>query len=193
MEHTVYLYCAWIGCTLIVVQIGLQLLGLGGDTDTDFGADAHVDFHGDFHGDAGGVEGHGNMFFGIFSFKALSAFTGFFGLTGLVLMERGYAQGARIAMAAGAGIASMLVVAWLMRGLARLGQSGTLHLDNAVGKTGTVYLRIPGSQSGTGKVTVEVQGRSIEILAMTDGDELATGARVTVVAVDGDTAKVVPA
>jgi membrane protein implicated in regulation of membrane protease activity len=188
VEHTVYLYCAWIGCTLIVVQVGLQLFGLGGDTDTDFHADANVDFDGD-----GAVEGHGNAFFGVFSFKALSAFTGFFGLTGLSLLGRGYGQGARIVMSSAAGLASMLVVAWLMRGLSRLGQSGTLNLNNAVGQTGAVYLRIPGGRAGTGKVTVEVQGRSIEILAMTEGDELATGARIKVVAVDGDTATVVPA
>jgi len=142
VEHTVYLYCAWIGCTLIVVQIGLQLFGLGSDTDVDFDADADVDFDGD-----GAAEGHGNVFFGIFSFKALAAFAGFFGLTGLALMDGGHAPGMRIAMAAGAGFASMVVVAWLMRGLAKLGQSGTLNLNNAVGKTGTVYLRVPASNS----------------------------------------------
>jgi hypothetical protein len=80
----------------------------------------------------------------------------------------------------------MLLVAWAMRGLARLQASGTVNVRNAVGASGTVYLRIPGARSGRGKVTVEVQGRSMELPAVTDGDTLETGTSVTVESVEGD-------
>lgn len=181
MEHDIYKYCAIVGGTLVGLQLALQLLGLGGDHDLD----AHADVHGDLHGE-GGTEGHGNVFAGVLSLKALSAFAGVFGLVGLITIERGFGPAARAASAGGAGIASMFVVASVMRGLSRLQASGTIDVRNAVGGTGTVYLRIPAAGAGRGKVTVEIQGRSMEFPAVTDGDTLETGTQVTVEAVEGD-------
>ena len=178
MEYAIYKYCAIIGGTLVGIQLVLQLLGLGGDHDVDSG-------HGDPHGEAA-TEGHGNVFFGILSFKALTAFAGVFGLVGLVVVEKSLGGVARIGTAAGAGITSMFLVAWVMRGLSRLQASGTVNVRNAVGTTGTVYLRIPAHGTGRGKVTVEVQGRSMEFPAVTDGDTLETGTQVTVEAVEGE-------
>lgn len=177
MEYALYKYCAIVGGVLVGLQLALQLLGFGSDADID--AD-----HGDLHGEAG-TEGHGNLFFGILSFKALSAFAGVFGLVGLIFWDS-LGQAARIGTAAGAGLASMFVVAWTMRGLARLSASGTVNVRNAVGATGTVYLRVPARGAGRGKVTVEIQGRSMEFPAVTDGETLETGTQVTVEAVEGD-------
>jgi hypothetical protein len=177
VEYQIYKYCAIVGGTLVGLQLVLQLIGVGGDTDVD--AD-----HGDLHGEAG-TEGHGNLFFGVLSFKALSAFAGVFGLVGLIVWDD-LGQAARITSAAGAGIASMFVVAWTMRGLARLYASGTVNVRNAVGANGTVYLRIPGHGVGRGKITLEIQGRSMEFPAVTDGDTLETGMQVTVESVEGD-------
>lgn len=178
MEYAIYKYCAIIGGTLVGIQFVLQMLGLGGDHDVEAS-------HGDMHGEHG-TDGHGNLFFGILSFKALTAFTGAFGLVGLVVWEKGLGGVGRIATAAGSGVASMLLVAWAMRGLARLQASGTVDVRNAVGASGTVYLRVPGSRGGLGKVTVEVQGRSMELPAVTEGDTLETGTLVTVEAVEGE-------
>ena len=64
----------------------------------------------------------------------------------------------------------------------------------AVGKIGTVYLRVPGRRGGAGKVHLNVQNRTVEYLAMTDADELPTGSRVSVVAVvSPDTVEVIAA
>jgi len=184
VEYAIYKYCAIVGGILVGLQLILQLLGMGGDHDIDAHTDIDVD-HGDLHGE-GGTEGHGNLFAGILSFKTLSAFAGVFGLVGLVTIEHKYGSVARVAIAAGAGVASMFVVAWTMRSLARLSASGTVHVGNAVGTTGTVYLRVPGHGAGRGKVTVEIQGRSMEFPAVTDGDTLETGSQVMVEAVEGD-------
>ena len=87
----------------------------------------------------------------------------------------------------------MFGVAWMMRGLSRLNASGTVQIGNAAGLNGTVYLKVPGNNGGIGKVTIDIQGRSMECAAVTDGDEIATGARVKVVSVDGgETLKVIP-
>ena len=65
--------------------------------------------------------------------------------------------------------ASVFLVGFLMASLGKLQSAGNLDLQNAVGRPGKVYLRIPASRAGHGKVTVEVQGRSIEVEAVTPG------------------------
>lgn len=179
MEETLYVVCAVAGCTIVVLQAALQVFGLFGEADLDGG-------HHDIHVDADGPDGHGNVLFGFLSFKALCAFAGIFGLVGMIMLQRGASFPARISVAMAGGVGGMLLVGWLMRGLSRLQASGTLDVRNAVGKTAIVYLRIPGRSGGRGKVTVEVQGRSIELPAVTGGEDIPTGTRVTVIAVEGD-------
>ncbi len=176
MEATFYTYCAWAGGVLIVLQVGLQLFGIF-DGDADINTDVDTDGLGD-------TDGHGDLFFGILSFKALTAFTAFFGLTGLSLMDGDTTRAARISISIGVGFISMLIIAWLMRGLHRLGSDGSVNVQRALGRAGTVYLRIPGAGSGRGKVTMELGGRTMELEAFTDESEIATGERVSVVAVD---------
>jgi len=75
----------------------------------------------------------------------------------------------------------------------QLKADGTQRIDRAVGNTGTVYLSVPANQEGTGKVTVKVQNRTVEYLAVTRHQALATGTPVQVVAVVGpDTVEVAP-
>ncbi|MDH3591364.1 MAG: hypothetical protein OER88_05770 [Planctomycetota bacterium] len=191
MEESVYTYCAWAGGVLIVLQVVLQVFGIfdGSDVDLDLDADVDVDVDG-----IDGADGHGDWFFGVLSFKALTAFAAFFGITGLALLDGDMGQAGRIVTATGVGFASMLIVGWMMRAMYRLGSSGTVRTETALGRTATVYLRIPAASAGRGKITVEVSGRTMELEAFTDGGELATGARVTVLAVDGSgIAKVAPA
>ena len=188
MEHSIYLYSAIVGCTFVGLQVILQVFGLFDDVDAADGMDADVDI------DVDAEHGHSSSaFFGILSFKALCAFAGIFGLAGLMMLRGEAAFQVRVLVACGAGVAAMFGVAWMMKSLSRLQASGTVRIRNAVGRIGKVYLRIPGSNDGVGKVTIDLQGRSMEFAAATDGEEIATGARVTVVAVEGDeTLKVVP-
>jgi hypothetical protein len=193
MEHAVYFWTALVGCTLLVLQIVLQVIGLGdgGHVDAGGSPDVHVHFDAD-HGDpAHGTSG--NVFFGLLSFKALVSFAGIFGLTGLSLWEHGLSQLHRISISLLAGLAAMVVVAYLMRVLHNLGSSGSLVLANALGQQATVYLRIPPHGEGPGKVTVEIQGRTLELPAVTDGAGIPTGKVVRVVEVlANETLKVVP-
>ena len=180
MEHKIYLISAIVGCGLVGLQVVLQVFGLFGDMDVD--GDADLDMDGDGHGDA---------FFGVLSFKALCAFAGIFGLVGLIMFDTTAAIHVRLFVAFGGGAAGMVMVAWMMRMLHRLQSSGNIDVQNTMGRTGTVYLRIPANNDGRGKVTVEVQGRSMQFEAYTEGEQIDTGARVTVVAVEGnDTLKV---
>ena len=191
MEHTIYLVTAIVGCTLLLLQVILQVFGLGAEADMDAAApDVDVDVdagHDPAHGTAGTV------FFGILSFKAMVSFAGVFGLTGLSLESTDLAMGHRIAISVLAGFVAMIVVAYMMRALHSLSTSGTLVLRNAVGHQGSVYLRVPPKGKGQGKVTIELQGRSVELPAVTDGgEEIPTGHSIKVVEVLGnETVKVV--
>lgn len=191
MERTIYLVTAIGGSTILVAQVILQLFGMSGDTDVDGSA------HGDLaHGTDPQHEavGHGNWFFGFLSFKTFVTFCGMFGLTGLMLYETDLALSLRLAISIAAGLLGMLLVGFLMSALNRLTASGTVNVRNAVGQSGSVYLRIPGGGQGEGKVTLEIQGRSIQLTAVTDGPPIATGGRVKIVEIVGDeTLKVVPA
>jgi hypothetical protein len=67
--------------------------------------------------------------------------------------------------------------------MGKLSDSGTLNLNNAVGKVGSVYLTIPAKRAGLGKVQIKVQGLQT-LDAMTDYDEdIKTGALVEVISI----------
>jgi hypothetical protein len=185
MERTIYLILALTGSAILVIQVLMQVFGLAGDGDF---TGSHDVGHVDGGGDHGAGSHDGSWFFGVISFKALIAFAGLFGLTGLALMDSGVGPAMRALISTAVGVAGMFLVAFLMRGLTGLTSSGTLDLRNALGASGSVYLRIPARGQGVGKVTLEVQGRSIQLDALTDGEALPTGARVQVIALAGDDA-----
>ncbi len=192
--HLAYLIAAAIGCTLLIAQVALQLLGLGGGDDVaghDFGGDADLGGDGDVHTDI--HEGETNLFFGVLSFKTLSAFVAFFGLSGLASAELGVASaGLQLLIAVLAGLAAGAVVVVLMRLLVSLNTSGTTRLEDAIGKTARVYLSVPGGGDGHGKIIVDIGGREVELLAITPGPTIPTGAAVEVVKrTEGETFEVV--
>ena len=77
----------------------------------------------------------------------------------------------------------MLLVASMMRWFQSLGTSGTVKPEGAVGATARVYLKVPANNSGRGKITVGVQGRTQEYSAFTNDDQdLPTGSACRVVA-----------
>jgi hypothetical protein len=173
--HDVYFWCAVIGGSVLGIQLLLQVIGLdGGDGDVDVDMDVDVD---PAHGTAG------NVFFGVLSVKALVAFLAVFGLVGLSLEDSSLSRFHRASIAVLAGLVAMLFVAWLMRTLHQLGSSGSVVLQNAVGHRASVYLRIPASGAGRGKVTVEIQQRTVELSAVTDGDAIETGQVVRILEV----------
>lgn len=191
--HNVYFGCAAIGGSILVLQTLLSLIA-GGGHDADGAADVH-DVHDLAHAHSGdGQEGgHGDAFVRFFTFKTIVAFLTFFGLAGLAGERAGMQRGATFVMAAAAGIVALVIVAWLMHLLSRLQSKGNVRLENAIGRSAQVYLVIPANGTGTGKVTVAMQGRTIELRAVTPGPSIPTGAMVKVVALRAsDTLEVLP-
>ena len=88
---------------------------------------------------------------------------------------------------------ALWVVARMMRGLAALQSDGNVDLGNAVGHTGSVYLRVPAHGQGHGRVLLTVQGRTVECRAISRAHEIATGVEVRVLErTDGDLLVVEP-
>jgi hypothetical protein len=187
--ETVFLVCALVGATLLVAQMLLSAVGVG-HHDTD----VHVDHGMDGHHEVAHDHDHA-WFVGLLTFRAIVAALMFFGLVGLASLPRfPEAPLAPLGLALAGGFVAMFGVSWIMRQLHRLRAEGTVRIDRALGQNGTVYLKVPGRKSGVGKVTLNLQNRTVEYQAVTNHDDLPTGAKVRVVGViSSDTLEVVPA
>jgi hypothetical protein len=196
--ETIFTACAIFGGTLLICQTIMTLIGLSGDHE----------LAGDFDGDPGGAEfshdggsadpvenHHGSTwFFGIVTLRTLVAAIAFFGLTGMSALTNQIDPGPSLLIALLSGFGAMYGVHWLMRQLSRMHADGSVRIDRAVGMTGNVYLRVPGSRQGTGKIQLNLQNRTVELTAWTDQAELPTGATVVVTRVIGpDSVEVVAA
>jgi membrane protein implicated in regulation of membrane protease activity len=186
-----YTLCAVLGGTLFLCQLAASLLGLGGDHDTDACHDVSGDH--DASHDAGHDGGHGLCLHGLFNFRALVVGITFFGLTGRVAGANQLSGLAVFAIAAGAGLVALVSMALLMQALSKLQHDGTLRIQQALGEEGSVYLTIPANKSGLGKVMITVQGRLMELPAVSSQGELKAGTKVEVVdIVDSNTLVVAP-
>jgi hypothetical protein len=191
----VYFICAVLGGSLLVLQLLLSLIGLGGHGDLGGGHDIHVG-HGDasVHHDVGGSHGI-SWILGLLTFRNLVGGLTFFGLIGLATQSSGWSRPASISAAVSAGVVAMVILSMVMSGITRMQDDGTIDIKRAVGQTGTVYLTIPGNKAGLGKVHMEFQNRLTEYEAVTfQRDSLSSGAKVVVVdIVAPDTLEVIAA
>ena len=207
---SVFVVCAAVGATVLVLQFLLSLVGLGSDTfglDTphdvghDLGGGDHDLTGGDAHGDVADDSSHGpdhgeGQHGTVWLFRALSLRTvvaalAFFGLSGLAAQAAECPPWESLLIAVGTGLATLYAVYWLLCATRSLKAEGTVRIHRALGKEATVYLRIPGHQKGSGKIQINLQNRTMEYLATTPGDAIPTGAKVVVVGVqDSDTVQV---
>ncbi len=182
---TVFVVCAAIGGTILVFQFVLTMIGLGGEAlDLDLtDGDADVDF--DVGGSGVGHSGHvdSSWLFGVISFRTVVAALAFFGLAGLAAQQAEASKLTTLVVAVASGVVAMYAVYWVMRGLQSLQSEGTARIQRAVGKHATVYVPIPGGESGAGKIQMSLQNRTMEYLAMTSGELLSSGTKVVVVGV----------
>ncbi len=189
----VYSLCAVLGGTLLLCQVLLGLLGLGNHHDVDTGGEPIHDLGGHDHhaGDHGEHDTQSSWFVGLLTFRTVVAALVFFGLAGRAAAAADLPPGATLAVALAAGAAALFGVAWMMQALYRLRADGTVRIERAVGRTGTVYLSVPGNKAGLGKVLLNVQNRTVEYQALTPHQALPAGSPVVVLAVvNADTVEV---
>jgi len=181
----VFAITAAVGCTILVFQFVLTLIGVAGDSfDFDVGdIDADVDL--DF--DAGAeidTDPHGHVsstwLAGLISFKTIVAFLAFFGLGGLTARGMKLTVVPQIGIAIACGMAALFAVYYLFLWIGKLRTDGTPKIRMAVGHEAKVYTTIPENRSGSGKIQINLQNRTMEFSAQTGGPALTPGAIVIV-------------
>lgn len=188
-------YCIAIPATLVLlIQTIMMLIGLENDSDGIDGDVDNIDFSSDTFSD--GVFGEDSVSeapdisgldgLRIFTLRGIIAFFVVFGWVGVVMQDAGIRLAITLTVATASGFAMMLVLAFLFRAVMKLRNDGNTDNRNAIGTSGKVYLTIPPSRSGAGKVDVMLQGRFVERNAVTDETEaIPTGAEIVVVGVSG--------
>jgi hypothetical protein len=170
-----FVVCTVLGGGVLLLQLLLGIFGVDGAHGLDHLDAPHDLGHGGTH-DGGAGNG-----LNLFSVRALSAGLAFFGLSGLAATSAGWPLILALPTAVVPGFLAMLLVAFSMRWLLRFESDRSIHVSDAIGEGGTVYIPIPGSESGPGKVTLTLNGRTVEYDAVTRGEALSTGTKVTVV------------
>jgi len=210
----VFVICAVVGGTILVLQFVLALAGLGGDAagvevPHDFGHDvggadhdfAAADGHGDMghdgpaeaeHGEAAALLHHAGhaphgaaWWFRAVSLRTVVAALAFFGLAGKAAEAAGCEPLSALLIAVAAGLGAMYAVYALLQAMRSLKAEGTARISRAVGQQASVYLRIPAQQKGAGKIQINLQNRTMEYLATTCGEAIPSGAAVIVTKIVG--------
>lgn len=186
--NTFFLTCAVVGAVILVAQLVLSAFG------GDHGDASHSDVSLNDLPHEAAPHAQASEGLQLLSARALSAGVAFFGIGALAINALGVPSFLAAAGGVIVGGVAMLGVALTMRSLLRLESDGSINIYGAVGAAATVYLPIPGGKSGAGKVTLVLQGRTVEYQAVTaEGTVLPTGMAVVIVDVQSsDTVEVVP-
>jgi hypothetical protein len=144
----------------VIFLVLLVLTIFGGDTETDVDTDIDSD-----------ISSGDSIPFQFLSLKNIIAFFAVFGWSGIGFINAGLASWLVILLATICGLLMMTLMGTLFYFMSKLAESGTLKMKNAVGKLGEVYLVIPGTRGGMGKVQLNVQGSVRTLDAITDDVE----------------------
>ncbi len=110
--------------------------------------------------------------FQLLSLKNIVGFFTMFGWSGLGFISAGLVLWQVILLSFLCGFAMMLAMALLFYFMSKLVESGNMNIKNAVGRSGEVYLPIPGKRQGLGKVQITVQGTLQTLDAISDDPEI---------------------
>ena len=134
---------------------------------------------------------HGSGF-RLVTMQGIIAFFCLFGWTGLLFLKGGLPVWAASILAFICGFLGMFLMGLALWGMQKIQSDGTLNIKYALGKTGEVYIPIPGKRETPGKVMVKVQDQLQEFEAVTDEEEkIPTGTQVTVIGITKGTTLIV--
>ena len=163
--------------TIFIIQMVMTFIGIG-DADA---ADADFDLGGDTDGDTldtGGV-------LQIFSVRNIVNFLLGVGWAGVCFS--GYIHNrvwlGIVALLMGCAFVALFIVVY--RQMMKLEHNGAFKINDCVGQVADVYLRIPETRKGEGKIQFSFGGSVQELAAITDGEPIPSGAKVRIVEVVG--------
>lgn len=165
----VYWTVAGISSLVFIVQMVLTFIGIG---DTD----ASVDFSADVDGDTLGTGGVMQLF----SVRNVVDFLLGFGWGGVCWSSVVDNPVLLLLLALLTGVVFVAVFILLLKQVMKLETNGAYRVEECIGKVCDVYLRIPASRAGQGKVQVSFGGSVQELSAVTDGELLPSGSKVKI-------------
>ncbi len=199
----VYLFALVASLGILIVQFAMG--GKSGDTDGALLAGADGDAHGSLdahdpdaqlHTGPAGKPVAKNLhpppndvlaFFLSFRFW-IFALLGF-GFSGTLLHFLSLATPLVAALVATfAGVSSGLFATWAIRVASRSSFTSSDDVTQARGRTGRVL--VPCAKGKVGQVRIEIKGQSVDLLAITEGEEISRGEHVLVVDFEGQVARV---
>ncbi len=172
---------------IMLVFLILMLIGVG-DGEFDGGVDIDGDYDVDGFNDEP-LSGIGGLkVFTFRSFLVLLSIGGWVSFTFEPMVGPIWSTVIGVAL----GAIAAILVALVYKSMSKLESNGNLDYRYTIGKTATVYLRVPKEKNGVGKVTMTLQNRYLEIDAVTlEKQDLIVGKFVTVVGLENETTLIV--
>jgi len=173
---------------VMLLQTVLLLLGIGGQFAGDGaeGLDLETTNVVENESDSFDLDDGADHFDGVrlFTVRGIVAMLAVGGWLGVAMCDIGLHSAIAVTVALAGGLGALFAAAYIIKLSLRLQEEGNLSPKNALAHTATVYIPVPPSRQGTGKVTMNLQERFVELDALTDSTEkIPTGATVQVVAV----------
>ena len=176
----IYFVLGCVASVLLLIQFIMLLMGFAGDGDIDIGGDGGPDFDGDADG---GI--------GIFTLKGLVGFFAIGGWVGVACVMGGLKDGWTIVVSIICGLVAFVAIGFAYKAIRKLQADGAIDNRNAIGKVAEVYLKVPAKGEGHGKLSIVIQGKLVEMDAVTDEEEpIPTGKEVKVIGLVGGACKV---
>lgn len=173
---------AIVGTGGFLVRFGLASLGGDGHSG-DGGGSGHA---GD-HGADGAAESHNDIAATAISVQGILTFLMGFGWAGLGAYRGAeFSSGLSALVGAGVGLVFLAMSAVMLRASRKLQSSGNVAIADLVGGEAEVYSIIPAAGQGQGQIRAVIGDRQRFVYAVSEGPELPTRTRVTIVKANPD-------
>lgn len=148
---------------------------------TFVGSDSGDGINADFDGDLEGAEAP----FQLFTLRNLINFLLGFSWTAITFYHSIANYTLLLLISAAVGLAFVWLFFFIIKQITKLAEDNTFKLEDALQKSGTVYLSIPGHKEGPGKISISVKGSQKELSAISLSERIETGASVRVIGIEG--------
>lgn len=148
---------------------------------TFIGSDSGDGINADFDGNLEGAEAP----FQLFTLRNLINFLLGFSWTAITFYHSIDSYLLLLLISSAVGLGFVWLFFFIIKQIVKLGENNTFKLEDALHKSGTVYLSIPAHKTGAGKISISVKGSQKELSAISLSERIETGASIRVVGIEG--------
>lgn len=149
---------------------------------TFIGADSGDGIDADFDGDLDNAHAP----FQLFSFRNLINFLLGFSWTGISFYGLITNKPLLLILSIVIGVAFILIFFAIIRQIQKLAEDNSFKIESLLHRSGSVYLRIPEKRTGMGKIQVSINGSFREVDAITNQEQIASGAAIKIVKIESN-------